>query len=276
VKVTRHRGNFGAQGTPNEAPDVRGTTNSAGFGGVNYAGSSKERGISRIILLLGAPGCGKGTQSSLLAGNPGILSISTGAILREEAKKDNPAGYRLRHTLSTGTLVDDGVVCDAVASRLRSFQGKHGASGVSLILDGFPRTVGQARVLDMLLESQGLSAPLVLHLDVPHEVLRRRLAGRRQCVRCGAIYNLASGRSAAGPRCQVDGGALVERDDDSEGVVLRRLASYEAETLPVLEYYRKRGCNDGTYRRLDGHRAPGEIASEVRDIVGFAATAVAA
>ena len=234
-----------------------------------------ERGLSRVILLLGAPGSGKGTQSALLARHPGIVSVSTGAMLREEARRDTPAGYKLRQKLSTGELVDDGTVCDVVASQLRSFQGK-AASGVSLILDGFPRTVGQARVLDMLLEGLGMPAPLVLHLDVPNEVHRRRLSGRRQCARCGAIYNLTSGRSARGSRCQIDGGALVERDDDSEGIVVRRLAAYEAETKPVLEYYRNRGYRDGTYRKIDGNRPPGEIAAEVREIVGFSATAVAA
>jgi adenylate kinase len=141
-----------------------------------------------------------------------------------------------------------------------------------LILDGFPRTVNQARYLDRLLEDMGMPAPVVLHLVVPHDVLLRRLARRRQCATCGEICNLASG-PAMGARCRIDGGPLVERDDDSEGVVARRLAVYETETLPVVEYYRRRA---GSYRRIDGNRGTAEIAKDLCDIVLFADTAVAA
>jgi len=219
----------------------------------------------RIIILLGAPGSGKGTQGALLSARYGVPTVSTGALLREESKKNTPSGFRLRQTLAAGALVDDQVVFEAVAARIRtSSEARDGG----LILDGFPRTVAQARMLDRLLASMGMAAPLVLHLDVPREVLRTRLAGRRQCATCGAVYNLRSGRSGRGSRCEIDGGALVERDDDSEGVVERRLAAYEAETLPVLEYYRwpERG---GCYRRLDGNRGPAEVTKELCGIVGF-------
>jgi adenylate kinase len=155
-------------------------------------------------------------------------------------------------------------------------------SDTNLILDGFPRTVEQARYLDRLLADLEMPGPLVLHLDVPADVLQHRLARRRQCAVCGTIYNLASGPafagvSARGSRCTVDGGALVERDDDSEGVVARRLAAYETATLPVLDYYRKRDYRAGNYRRVDGNRGAAEIAKEVCDIVlFFADDAVAA
>lgn len=221
---------------------------------------------ARVILLLGAPGSGKGTQSSLLTSRFGIPALSTGAMLRDEAKQATPAGFRLRRIMATGALVDDEIVCEVVTARILTLS----ASG-SLILDGFPRTVNQARELDRLLESLGMPRPLVVHLDVPHQTLLRRLAARRQCAKCGAIYNLASNPSTRGSRCQVDGGALVERDDDSQGVIARRLEEYEAETLPVVDYYRSRD-----YRRVEGDRAPLEIAADVLEIVAFPATAVAA
>jgi len=236
----------------------------------------------RIILLMGAPGSGKGTQSSLLESQFGFTCISTGAMLREEARQDTSAGFRLRQIMASGELVDDRTVCAAVGSQIKSLVAQSNGSGANLVLDGFPRTVEQAMCLDQLLEEIGMPGPLVLHLDVPQDVLLRRLARRRQCAVCGAIYSLASGPgfaglSAGGGRCRIDGGTLVERDDDSEGVVSRRLAAYETATLPVLDYYRKRDFRSGIYRRLDGNRNAAEIAKEVCDIVlFFADTAVAA
>src|SRR3569623_247341 len=217
----------------------------------------------RIILFMGAPGCGKGTQSSLLADAAGIPSISTGEILREASRQPTPEGMRLRQIMASGGLVDDVTVCDAVVSRLRAMER---ASG-SLILDGFPRTVAQAKRLSRVLDALGFDPPLVLHLDVPNEILVQRLSRRRQCALCGAIYSVASGSL---PRCEADGGALIERADDNEEVILKRLAAYEAATLPVLDYYRHRP--DGDYRRIDGCLSTAEIANGVRGIVLFDGT----
>jgi len=235
----------------------------------------------RIILLMGAPGSGKGTQSSLLESRFGFTCISTGAMLRHEARQNTPAGFRLRQIMASGELVDDATVCAAVASQIKTLVAQSHAEEENLIIDGFPRTVEQAKCLDRLLGEMGLPGPLVLHLDVPQDVLLRRLARRRQCAVCGAIYSLASGSavselSAGGGRCRIDGGALVERDDDSEGVAERRLVAYSTSTLPVLDYYRKRDYGSGIYRRVDGNRSAAEIAKEVCDIVLFAETAVAA
>jgi adenylate kinase len=243
--------------------------------------SYEGQGQIRIILLMGPPGSGKGTQSALLASRFACTELSTGAMLREEAKRNTPAGLRLRQIMATGAFVDDATVCKAVASRIRASLSDGSAiqstqMGGTFILDGFPRTVGQARSLDRLLEGLGMPAPLVLHLVVPNDVLMRRLARRRQCATCGAISNLAAGLTVEGARCQVDGGALVERDDDSEGVVAQRLRAYETETLPVVEYYRGRDRCDGDYRRIDGNRGAAEIGKDLCDIVLFADTAVAA
>lgn len=212
----------------------------------------------RIVLFMGAPGCGKGTQSSLLASATGIDSISTGEILRQAAQESTADGLRLRQIMASGGLVDDATVCDAVISRIRNMQRGSG----SLILDGFPRTLAQAKKLSRVLEALGIDPPLVLHLDVPTDILVQRLTRRRQCALCGAIYNLASASLA---RCDADGGPLIERADDNEEVILKRLAAYEMETLPVLDYYRR--GREGSYRRVDGCLTAAEIANDVRDIV---------
>lgn len=227
---------------------------------------------------MGAPGSGKGTQSSLLASRLEGAVLSTGAMLREEAKRNTPSGFRLRQTLANGEMVSDAIVCDAVAERMRAPQteglANRLAAGGTLILDGFPRTVGQAHCLDRLLEGLGMAAPLVLHLVVPKEILLRRLARRRQCAKCGAIYNLASGPPLnAGTRCRIDGGALVERDDDSEGVVARRIAAYESETIPVVDYYRRRDRQGSIYRGIDGNRGAADIAKDLCDILSSAGAA---
>lgn len=220
---------------------------------------------------MGAPGSGKGTQSAMLASRLGISAISTGEILREAAKAQDPQGERLRQIMTSGALVDDATVCDVVASRIRGMV--TGSGG--LILDGFPRTVAQARKLDRVLQSLGMSRPLVVHLDVPNEVILERISRRRQCAKCGAIFTIASG-SLELNRCDADGGSLLQRDDDNEAVVLKRLAAYEAETVPVLDYYRRHAESSADYRRIDGCLSAAEIAKGVCDIASFAGAPLAA
>jgi adenylate kinase len=220
---------------------------------------------SRVILFLGAPGSGKGTQSSWLSSKLGIPSLSTGDMLRAAAKQNTPAGLHLREILASGSLVSDSVVCDAVASRLRSER----EGGI--ILDGFPRTVGQARCLDQILADLKMPPPLVLHLDISPERLLDRLTARRQCAACGAIYNLLSRPSRAGTRCENDGGELLQRDDDSESVIMRRFVEFNAACEPLVGHYSK-----AHYYRIDGDRDPGLIASELLRIVGPAQNQAAA
>src|ERR1700735_4157645 len=140
--------------------------------------------LGRVILFLGAPGSGKGTQSSWLSSQLGIPRLSTGEMLRAEAKQNTPAGLRLRDILASGSLVSDKIVCDAVASRLKRKLPDRG-----IILDGFPRTLKQAECLDRILAGLRAPGPLVLHLDVSREKLRERLTARRQCGTCGSIFN---------------------------------------------------------------------------------------
>ena len=160
----------------------------------------QENNNPRVILLMGAPGSGKGTQSARLTSLLGIPSLSTGEILRAEAKKNTPEGRNLRQIMASGALVDDETVCTAIASRLRQELRSSG-----LILDGFPRTVEQARFLDSVLASMNLPGPTVLQIEVSPESLLKRLTARRQCAICGHIYNLHSCPSTAGAVCEADG-----------------------------------------------------------------------
>ena len=213
---------------------------------------------SRVILFLGAPGSGKGTQSAWLSSQLAIPALSTGDMLRGEAKEDTPAGLRLRGILASGALVSDEIVCEAVGSRLRRELRNKG-----IILDGFPRTIRQAERLDQMLADLNVPKPLVLHLDISRDRLVERLTSRRQCPACGAIFNLISRPSAAGARCENDGAELIRRDDDSEAVIRRRFAEFEASSAPLVEYYR-----EGDYHRIDGDRDASLISERLLRIAG--------
>jgi adenylate kinase len=211
---------------------------------------------SRVLLFMGAPGSGKGTQSSWLSARLDTPILSTGEILRSEAKRNTPAGFRLRQVLASGALVDDELVCAVVGSRLR-----RDAPSRGVILDGFPRTVQQAVYLDSVLCDLGFPRPCVIHLDVSRQELLKRLTARRHCAKCGAIYNLLSRPSLRGSRCERDNGALVQRDDDSEGVILRRLAEDQRSSQPLIEYYA-----GADYHRIDGNREPEQIFEQLLEL----------
>jgi adenylate kinase len=224
---------------------------------------------SKVVIFVGAPGSGKGTQSAWLSGQLGMGTLSTGDALRSEAKRRSPAGIALRRTLAAGVLVADSVVCEVVGTRLMREARTPGFPG--LILDGFPRTVAQARYLDSILADLGMPGPAVIHLRVAKPKLLKRLTGRRHCAVCGAVYNLNSRPSLRGPRCEGDGGLLIERDDDREEVVLRRLDEFEAVSRPVIDYYR-----GGDFHELDGDRAFDSVSSDLMRILGAPAVMAAA
>ncbi len=174
-----------------------------------------QGGGERVIVFIGAPGSGKGTQSLRLAKRLDIPALSTGEMLRGESKRDTPEGRRLRGILAAGSLVDDTVVCAAVNAKLR--RDLPGCGG--MILDGFPRNLHQAQRLDRILAAMGKSGPLVLHLQASRHCLIERLTSRRHCEGCGTVYNLALRPSRLGIHCENDGGLLVRRDDDAEAVI---------------------------------------------------------
>jgi len=219
-----------------------------------------------VILFLGPPCCGKGTQSARLSAALGIPSLSTGEMLRVEAKQNTPAGVRLRETLASGVLVKDEIVCAAVASRL-----KRGLPEKGIILDGFPRTIEQARCLDRIVANLRMPKPVVFYLDVSRERLIERMTARRQCAVCGTIFNLTSCPSKAGMRCEHDGGALVQRADDTESVILRRLKEFETACAPLIEHYRA-----ANYHHIDGDRDADLVFADLLQLMGPSETRAAA
>lgn len=206
-----------------------------------------------IILLFGPPGCGKGTQASFIATRFGIPAISTGEMFRTECKAGTKLGVMACKILAGGGLVGDDIVNEMLAQRIAQADCRFG-----FLLDGYPRTVPQARFLSCLLRECGLEAPTVIHLDVPADALVERLSARRQCPACSRIYNLRSLPPRRPGLCDSDDFQLISRDDDKEEVVRQRLKAYEELTGPVLQYYA-----DARYRRVDGTLAPAEVSRRI-------------
>jgi adenylate kinase len=209
-------------------------------------------GLIGPIVLLGAPGAGKGTQAKKIAEAYGIPQISTGDILRENVAQGSPLGKQAKAIMERGELVPDALVCDMVAQRLLQSDCARG-----FILDGFPRTVAQAEWLDRFLQSEAFRVqpcsqlpPVVVDIAVGYNQLFKRLTGRRSCPTCGRIYNVCFQPPRVSDRCDVDGTQLVTRKDDSEEVIAERLKAYERQTLPLVEYYKAQG----RLRVLDGEK----------------------
>jgi adenylate kinase len=192
------------------------------------------------ILVLGAPGAGKGTQAKLIADRYGISHISTGDILRENVAGGTELGQKAKAIMDRGELVSDDLVCEMVRDRLSRPDCDRG-----FILDGFPRTEAQAEWLDRLLESRSFAGrhmlPIVINVQVGYNQLLKRLTGRRSCPTCGRIYNVHFQPPRREGVCDLDGAPLGQRKDDSESVISERFKSYERQTLPLVGYYRRQG-----------------------------------
>ena len=188
------------------------------------------------VLFLGPPGAGKGTQARELAQEWGVPQIATGDMLREAMAADTPLGREAKQYYDRGALVPDDVIVGMIADRLAQPDAKRG-----FILDGFPRTIGQAEALGRLLDSLGQPLDRVFFFNVPEPELLRRLTGRRVCGVCGATYHVTSAPSRRPGICDRCDGQLYQRADDSEDTVRNRLAVYATQTAPLLEYYRQRG-----------------------------------
>jgi adenylate kinase len=212
-----------------------------------------------IILLFGPPGCGKGTQGRLIIDwlKPRIPAISTGDMLRAEIAAGSELGKKTQATIAAGALVSDDLINDILRSRIDRPDCKNG-----FMLDGYPRTVEQAEYLDGLIAERGLPAPIVIHLDVPADVLVGRMISRRQCPQCGRMYNVLSKRPKVAGRCDEDGAALIVRKDDREDVIRERLATYEKVTRPVLNHYPSR-----QYFQISGDRSTSYIFEEITSIL---------
>ncbi|HVH92873.1 MAG TPA: adenylate kinase [Candidatus Acidoferrum sp.] len=195
------------------------------------------------IVLLGPPGAGKGTQAKLLREKFEACQVSTGDILRKAVADQSPLGKEASAYIRRGDLVPDGVIVKLVVERLKE---KDCAQG--FILDGFPRTIPQAQSLEEILQKMGLGLQSVLLVQVPHRIIVERLAGRRTCKDCGALYHLKFNPSASESVCDRCGGELLQRDDDREETISARLKVYDKQTAPLVDYYRQRGI----LREIDG------------------------
>ena len=207
------------------------------------------------ILLLGAPGVGKGTQAKELVRLWGIPQISTGDLLRANVSQGTPLGQIAKATMDRGELVPDSLVNDMVAARLQEPDTIKG-----YILDGFPRTLPQAGWLDGRLTNQTMSLPVVaasIHVD--YNQLLRRITGRRNCPVCQTIYNVHSNPPKVDGICDIEGAELVQRADDTEQVFAERMRAYEALTTPVVEHYRALG----RFVEVDGDRPIPEVAAGI-------------
>jgi adenylate kinase len=190
------------------------------------------------IVLLGAPGSGKGTQSQRLVKRFGIPQISTGDLLRSAVSRGTALGLAAKDAMQAGKLVDDSIVLGMIRERLAESDAARG-----YILDGFPRNIAQAEALDAMLKEVGQPLTAVVQMEVPYAELTRRIAGRRSCQNCGRVFNIYSmpvGASLVCPSC-VGNPALFQRPDDNEATVVERLKVYESQTRPLIKYYGKQG-----------------------------------
>lgn len=187
-------------------------------------------------LLMGPPGAGKGTQAVILAEKLGIPHISTGDMFRRAVKEQTPLGVEAKRYMDSGQLVPDEVTIGIVRERLAETDCANG-----FLLDGFPRTVFQAEALDDILTKLGTNLDVALNIDVDSEALIGRITGRRMCRNCGKPYHVTFSPSKVEGRCDACGGELYQRDDDKEETVRKRLEVYNAQTLPLLDYYKAKG-----------------------------------
>jgi len=206
------------------------------------------------IVLLGAPGAGKGTQAKYIVEEYGIPQISTGDILRAAVANETPLGLEAKKFMDAGDLVPDDVVIGLVKDRLIA-----GDTTRGFILDGFPRTIPQAEALDEALAELGKKIETALSVDVDFDVIVDRLTSRRTCRACGRITNASEGDT-----CEACSGELYQRDDDNEATVRNRLEIYEAQTAPLIEYY----DNKDILKRVDGDRDIKAVWGDVHDYLG--------
>ena len=214
--------------------------------------------MNKIILLIGAPGAGKGTQARLLQEELNLPQISTGDIFRALSKAETPLAQKLKSILASGQLVSDELVVQLVQDRTLQDDCKNG-----YVLDGFPRTIAQAGKLEDLAQAQGKKLQAIL-IDVPLELLEKRLTGRSTCPICGEIYNNYFKLPKVAGFCDLHPDAnLVQRDDDKEDRVRDRLQVYNRETAPLIEYYEK----TNRLSRVDGIVDPEIVYQNVENIV---------
>ncbi|MHC4626106.1 MAG: adenylate kinase [Planctomycetota bacterium] len=205
------------------------------------------------LVLLGAPGAGKGTQCKNIVTEHGLLHLSSGDILRQERAAGTELGARAQSYMDNGALVPDEIVIGMMAKAIE----KAPASG--FVLDGFPRTVNQAIELDKALAITGLKIDAVLNLKIDDEVVAARMTGRRSCPQCGAVYHVENLRPKTPGKCDHDAADLVQRPDDSLEVVAQRLETYHRQTEPLVDYYKE----NGTVYEFDAGKSVDEVKASI-------------
>jgi len=209
------------------------------------------------IVLLGAPGSGKGTQCKSIVERYGLLHLSSGDILRKERAAGSDLGKKAQSYMDSGALVPDEIIIEMMANAI----GK--APDTGFILDGFPRTVNQAAELDKSLNHSGQTIDIILNLDVNDSIILDRITGRRSCPQCGAVYHVRNLKPKNTGLCDNDGIELVQRPDDTPEVVANRLETYHEQTEPLVDYYK----NKGTVFDIDANRSADEVKNEVFEML---------
>lgn len=211
------------------------------------------------IIMLGAPGAGKGTQAKRIAEKYQVPHISTGDIFRANIKAGTELGKKAKTYMDQGLLVPDELVVELVADRISKEDCKNG-----FVLDGFPRTIPQAEALDAALKDMGEAMDYAIDVDVPDENIIERMAGRRACLECGATYHVVTIPTKVEGICDVCGSKLVLREDDKPETVKKRLEVYHAQTQPLIDYYQKQGI----LRTVDGTKLMDAVFDAIVDILG--------
>ena len=211
------------------------------------------------IIMLGAPGAGKGTQAKMIAEKYGVPHISTGDIFRANIKNNTELGQKAKAYMDKGELVPDELTLDLIMDRFKQPDCENG-----YVLDGFPRTIPQAEVLDKALTELGDKIDYAINVEVPDENIVNRMSGRRACVDCGATYHIAYAPTSKEGICDKCGGGLILRDDDKPETVLKRLGVYHEQTQPLIDYYTEAGI----LKEVDGTIDINDVFAEIVKILG--------
>ena len=210
------------------------------------------------IVMLGAPGAGKGTQAKMIASEYQIPHISTGDIFRSNIKNGTELGKKAKEYMDQGLLVPDSLTCDLVVDRIAQDDAKNG-----YVLDGFPRTIPQAEALTEALKARGEAIDFAIDIEVPDENIVTRMSGRRACLGCGATYHIKYNPPKTENVCDACGGELVLRDDDKPETVQKRLDVYHEQTQPLISYY----TEAGVLKELDGTQDIDVIFEQIKELL---------